>query len=334
MGAQHGEALRNEIRYLAEERIDLICSGTPEVSQNDVAVAAEMIASETARQLPHVFEETSSTAKAAGIEYWKLVVAGGYSDVEDVAARSVAASGPCRSDCTLLPRRTRDHLLLAGTWDSHATAERSLVLVERRPENAPHTLALSTAGWPMQQGITSAGIGFAIANLVAKNVRPGVSYIAVLPALAAAVTLDEAVRCATAVTGCSARFYALCDAYGHFVGIETDGGNAWTSRVLDVHTNHFLYSGGIEVEGRDNSASEERRLKAVNVLRTVDPGDTESLFGILETNDGSNTCISRRGHGRDDRSCAGFVLDPANRSILLTVGPPGLSSPQEYLLTC
>lgn len=333
IGAQHGETLREEIRYLCEERIDLIRSSTPGIKREDVRVAAAMVAREIARQLPRVFEETTSTARAANIDYWELVVAGGYSDVEDVVTRSAAGLGPSRSDCTLLPCIVDDgHILLAGTWDSHATAERSLVLVERRVDAGPHTLALSTAGWPMQQGVTSAGIGFAIANLVARTPHTGVSYIAVLPALAAAVTLEEVVDRLTSVSSCSARFYALCDEHGRYAGVETDGRQFWTSGVPAVHTNHFLSAAGRGVEGRDTSASEARRQKAMEELDMSSIHDAASLFEVLEVNDGTDTSISRRGEGRADRSCAGFVLDPGGRSLLVTAGPPGLSEPREYRL--
>jgi Acyl-coenzyme A:6-aminopenicillanic acid acyl-transferase len=332
MGAAHGESLRSQIRELADEGLEIIRSSN-DITSAEVRRTAEEVEREIERQVPRVYAETVSTARAAGIDYWRLIVAGGYSDIEDRAAPNNDGSREARSNCTLIPWRVAGgQLLLAGTWDSHATAEPSLVLIERRPAEGPLSLALSTAGWPMQQGVTSEGLGFAIANLVAKRTRPGLSYIAALPAITARTDLEQATRYERSLVICSARFYAFADESGGYIGIETDGEARWTSDLPDVHTNHFVYGDATTAEGRDTTASERRLQRARLEVRAAMPVDATSLFRVLEINDGTEESISRRAQGRETRSCAGFVLDPVERSILATAGPPGLSTPQRYTL--
>jgi hypothetical protein len=331
MGRQHGEMLRDLIVDLAKERIEVIRDEIRTATNDDVELVSREIADEIKKQVPEIYAESTNVALAAGIDYWRLIVAGGYSDVEDrVAVRCGARSAV--SECTLLPARSESGAaLLAGTWDSHASAGEALVLVRREPSNGPATLALSTAGWPMQQGVTSNGLAFAIANLVGRRSQPGISYIAALPEITIASTAAAAADRAGRLILCSARFFAICDRHGDYVGIETDGREYWLSELPDVHTNHFVFPDTHYVEGRDSDASERRRQAAVRRLANSGKASA-ALFEVMAFFDGSDASISRRGELRETVSCAAFVLDPSRKCVSVVSGPPGLGEPVEYTL--
>jgi hypothetical protein len=336
MGLQHGESLRCLIHDLANERLDIICDSHPEITCSSVEKAVEEIVQETKQQVPELYEEIKGISCGSEIALWKLIIAGGYSDVEHrVAGNTRGSQARVVSECTLIPALDeRGNVLLAGTWDSHATAEAALVLVERRPTKGPCTLALTTAGWPMQQGLTSTKLGFAIANLIPVRSQPGTTYICALPRIAAQPSLDSAVKSAVSLRLCSGRFYAIFDGAGNYAGIETDGKQYWVSNELRAHTNHYVFEESKPIEGRPDyvEISEKRRLSAERRLRQTKTVTASNLFDVISFNDGTLDSISQVGIQREDRSCAGFVINPADSSISATVGPPNLSQPEKFYL--
>lgn len=313
MGEQHGEALRETIGALASERIELILDECKSVRLRHIRDACESALRYIEMETPEVFKEVSGIARASGLELWKLAVAGGYSDIEHRARFLSGETSPTGShECTLvLVRDSGGHAFLAGTWDSHATATSALVCISRRPCTGPATLALSTAGWPMQQGLTARGLGFAIANLVPRTSHSGHIFIAVLPHLASCSDSASASRELKRFHLCSGRYFAFADRFGGIAGIETDGRHYWTGREPSVHTNHYRFPVATRREGRLDyvPASESRRLSAekrVAQLAFINPA---SLMSALWYHDGTPASIVQTGGGRDTRTGAAFVVD-------------------------
>lgn len=338
MGRQHGEALAHSIREIADERISILRDRSPAMTDTIIREACEEPLAEIYRILPEVADEIRGIAEAADVAPWQLLVAGGYSDIDHLIADAKAGDN-CSpiAECTLVPAiDDTGTLLLAGTWDSHASAQNALVLVERHPSGGSATLALTTAGWPMQQGVTSAGLGFAIANLVPSTPNVGVPYVAALPRVAAKKSLESAVAMVRTIPLCSGRFFALCDASGAYAGIESDGRQFWVSRELTAHTNHFVFDDAVAYEGRPEirTASELRRQCAATRVACLDTIDRASLFGALAYNDGTAATVSRDGNGREERTCAAFVIEPARLSLSYTVGPPHLADYETRSLAC
>jgi hypothetical protein len=262
-------------------------------------------------------------------------VCGGFSDVYDRCMKTIGAATHS-GECTLWPAIAPDNSInLVGTWDTHASGQASLVVVRRQPDAGVETLALSTAGWPMQQGITSNGLAFAIANMGATTRLNGTSYICALPRIVCATSSRDAAEVASGILLCSARYYAFVDCYGVFVGTETDGRKYWRTEERVAHTNHFVFTEAKLFEGRPHlvADSERRRQAATNYLDSRSRNPRE-LLSLLAFNDGTSASISRYGEGREDRTCAAFVLDPVRRSIIFTVGPPALSKPIEIQFNC
>jgi hypothetical protein len=323
MGSQHGESLRELIRDLAYERLDIIVKANPGIRVETIQEIAEDVLTITREALPAMYVESLATARAADVHHWLLLVAGGFSDIHDLAAKAMGNESTV-SECTLWPAAGPSGTIrLVGTWDSHATAQQALVIVRRRLNSGLCTLALSTAGWPMQQGVTSNGLAFAIANLVASTTSSGTSYICALPEIVAAQNAADAANHAAAISLCSARYFSFADAAGEFAALESDGRKSWISNHKTAHTNHFVFDGSSTAEGRPQIAvsSEHRRHSGTafvdGVVRSVD-----TLFEELAFNDGTDFSIAQLGEGRNDRTCAAFILEPANQRLLFTIGPP------------
>jgi hypothetical protein len=324
MGEQHGEALQSAIATLASERLDLIKSVSASVDVDSIEAVAVEVLEQTRRLLPDIYEESKATSRAAKVPHWLLLVAGGFSDIIDKVSKRAGVINSL-SECTLWPSYGENGLIrLVGTWDTHASAQEALVLIRRRPRHGVETLALSTAGWPMQQGISSDGLAFAIANLVAKTSSEGTSYICALPELVRAATAADAFSKISSLSLCSGRYFVFCDSAGGFEAVETDGSRYWHTHEHLAHTNHYVLEHAKEIEGRPLiiESSERRRRIATTYLKKPNLC-TDALFEAIGYNDESHHSIAQYGKGRADRTCAAFVLEPAERRMWFTMGPPG-----------
>ena len=315
MGEQHGEILRTSIRALAELRMEYLMRTVESTDAQAIEEIAVAMGQQIEKQLPEVFEETAATARAAGIPYWKLVVAGAVSDVSDVAGRGNVRGAAVLSECTILVARTEAQgVVIAGTWDSHATATEHLAICERRPNGLPATTALTTAGWPMQQAVNSAGIGLVVANVVGANVANGVPFIAVLPEIARAQTLAEAGPTVARVPHASGRFYVIGDASAArgfevvpTVGIFED------DHVPMVHTNHYLFEDARPHEGRPQ-ALESSELRLAIAGRLADESREVTAVELVKALAHSGVC--QDGDGDGDRTGAIFAIVPKDGSII------------------
>lgn len=202
-----------------------------------------------------------------------------------------------------------------------------LVVIERQQKDGLNTIGLSTAGWPLQQGFNSSGVGFAIANLASTRTQPGCSYIAALPHIIgtskAAVTAS---RAAEKMPLCSARYYLFVDRDGYERGVETTGVKAYSAVNPPAHTNHFIFSDMLKEEGRPKlrMASEARRQNAEDFCL----GDATSLndiFNTLARSFNFDEGIEQRGEHDEDRTCASFIIAPEQQRMWFTSGPPSQS---------
>ena len=313
MGEAHGEQLRAAINELAEVRIEYLCS-RPGVSLDEVERTARALLDAIAIELPDVAQEATSTARAAGLAPWTLVCAGAVSDVADLLdQRGRGASRPV-SECTLTSWNGVGGPVLVGTWDTHLGAARSAVLCRRRPTDGLETLALTTPGWPMQQGVTQAGIGFAIANLVATTVADGVPYIAALPSILSRSSLTSCVDLAAAIPHASARFYLLAGAAG-VRGVEVVPRRPISvdESVAQAHTNHMLSNDLRAFEGRSliGSTTESRLSQATTWMERSSAIEPRDL--LLEI--GASLIVQKGSDAASDATGLAFAIDPVARSI-------------------
>lgn len=334
LGLQHGEAFRVKIHDLANERLNILHELVEKTSTEQIKTVTGEILMQIEIQVPEVLKEIRAIGVGADIELWKLIIAGGYSDVLHRLSDSkeIYSISQKPNECTIVPIKQNKNLLIAGTWDSHASAESSLVLIKRIPNKGPITLALTTAGWPMQQGITSTGIGFAIANLIGLKSHLGITYIAALPALVSSKSILSISQKIVRQRLCSGRFYSFCDARGNYLGIETDGKQYWSESSLRPHTNHYIFKKALTREGRQeySLASEKRRMSAVKKISELSDTRPQSIIKALAFNDGTEDSIMKLGKGREDRSCALFVLDPKSGSLTVAVDKNTIQTPLIY----
>jgi hypothetical protein len=315
MGAAHGETCRDEIVALYEVRRDIIGSECPRLTTGRLRTVCTGLWECVAGQHNELTSEVAATATAATLDPWQMIVAGAYTDVLDVC-REKASRG--RDECTV--GVSADRKFIAGTWDSHSSAVEALVLLTRRPDVGPATLALTTAGWPAQQGVNDAGIAFAITNLTPQTARPaGLPYIAANALLASATSVEWFVSLAEREHFCSGHSYLLTDGRGNAAIIETSdhGVDAWSVDRNEAHANHYRTLSTI-----DNNSSYEyltgsvaREEELANVMEQVDGPET---FGsaLLESRH-----INRTDADGGAVTCAFFFLDAQRAEMWYRRGP-------------
>lgn len=328
MGSAHGELLADEICQLADVRLSFL-TATTGASVEQVRSAAQRLVACIARTLPDVDAEARASAAAANVEYWKLVCAGAVSDIADLLVRASSVPRPTvLSECTLTSHPVGNGIGIVGTWDTHAEAASSAVICRRSPSNGPATLALTTPGWPMQQGVTERGLAFAIANLVSTRTRDGVPYIAALPDIMSAVDIDTLLVRATSIPHASARYYIFADGMRvRGVEIAPGVGSRIDANRIQTHTNHFTAQDLVPHDGRDAQASTSAsRLRALEAWIQPDPPSDPRI--ILESAAAAPFIQRSQDPGGD---CTGliFALDSAARTIhyIAAGGPSGSGSP-------
>ena len=328
-GWVHGEVLREQIHALFEVRMGLVRDLT-QAPLNDVQDECEDILRQIKYLLPEVAEEVAATAQAANIDTWKLVLSGGFSDVLDRCSTSDGTNTQA-NECSLIVTTDEEgQPLLVGTWDTHGSAQDSLVSVERQIAGCPAVVSLSTAGWPMQQGVTEHGLAFAIANMGASSNYQGVSYISALPRIVTSRTAEEARLSASVLSHCSARYYLFADHSGQALGLEHEGHKTFDVSGFNAHTNHFVSNEGVKHEGRSYLVEESRGRK--DLMQALFDGGKKSLpevFSLLSTTNRDGNSIMKLGEGSLDRTCAAFAISPTKRTLWFTPGPPKVNKVQE-----
>ena len=238
MGETHGEACRDAINDLIDDRLELLLGDSGALTVAELREICCNLLQCVCSSSDNLRDELYGTARGANLEAWRLIVAGAYTDVLDVIRQPSSIQA---SECTVAMDSTKG--CIAGTWDSHASAVNALVVVDRRPTNGPRTLALSTAGWPAQYGVNDSGLGFAITNLTPRTAsRHGLVYIAAVARAAESPSTRSFEEFAMRTKFASGHAYLILDQSGDAVVCETSctGVDMRSVHGLHVQANHYI----------------------------------------------------------------------------------------------
>jgi len=322
MGRLHGQHFTRKIRNLYDHRIAILLDADKALSREDVRDIA-LILWETVCKFDHnIATEVEATAQASGLHPWQMVVAGGYTDLLDLLSPS---AGGKHHECTTAIDPSEGFLY--GTWDSHPSAMDALVLLQRDPLEGPSTLALTTAGWPCQQGINSCGVGFAITNLTPKETnQSGLIYIAANAALGSTESVARISHRLEGETFCSGHSYILVDASGGSAIVETTAVDVKVKPInqLTTKANHYR-SGSDAIDDNNNYAFlEGSKVREAELLANV--------AGVANPHDFVNSLLRSSSVNRRDPTasvvtCAHYFISVLQRSVWYAKGPALTRSP-------
>lgn len=317
IGAAHGEACREKIHYLFELRRDIVLREIPGLQSSALNSVCQDLWDYLAHRHSSLAAEASATARSAKVKPWQLVLAGAYTDVMDIC-RTGTRCKPAVDECTVAI--DADRHVIAGTWDSHPGAVEGLLLLARLPDGGPATLALTTAGWPAQQGVNDRGLAFAITNLTPRTAsRSGLVYIAANALLAEADGVDSFLQFASRERFCSGHSYLAVGRRGPGMVIDTASKGIDQTSVsgLVVKANHYRDDSPLDrntaypyLSGSRVRAGELQKL-------LVDIGEPQDFGALLATSE----IVNRADPNAPGVTSAHFYLDPDKGEVWYRPGP-------------
>jgi isopenicillin-N N-acyltransferase like protein len=341
MGRQFGEGLREQTRRFAEIRLARCIDAARELG---LAVDAGFVLDICRRSVQahqrydeSVWAELHGIAEGAGLSDEMILICNGLTDLKDAvqaAAGATWAGPPADSGgCTAwlaAPEATAANRALAGqTWDMHADARDFIVVVKRKPDSGPATIAMTTAGCLSLVGINSAGVAVGNNNLRPIDARPGVMYLAMIHKALSQSSLAGAVNAITGADRCSGHNYYLAGPNGEIVDIEA---TAAESEVIQpagatyAHTNHYLTDRLRRFERPDavTASSTWRLTRMLHVLAEQAGQITPAgMMQAMSDSAGEGACrICRIDPADLGPTCGAAVLIPQERRMWVVQGEP------------
>lgn len=325
MGYTHGQVFANLISSIYTDRLDILLSLNRNISISDIRETANLLWEHVCDFDLHVASEIAAAANGSGLQPWQMIVAGGYTDLMDLLVRDFQQD--CH-ECTIAINP--EYGYLAGTWDSHLSASSALVLLERHPKDSPSTLALTTAGWPCQQGVNSSGLAFAITNLTPRQADTnGLIYIAANAALGSSYSIEDIVTRFENTKFCSGHSYIVLDANGKAVIIETTAKDVRIEHIhrLSTKANHYKDGEG-SIDDNCNyfylECSVKRELELLNNISNV--SNAAGFQSCLE----KSLYVNRMDISQPTITCASYFINPKTKTLWFSKGPLYKSSLMSY----
>lgn len=333
MGRQYGEELRESARAMVQTRLDLATAEAEKALPGSGMQWCLQLAEECVKPLQDfslpVYEELLGLSEASGLSMAQLVIGNGWTDFRDLIRRGTTeAAHECTSLVVGKQLGAEGRLYLAQTWDMSASAGPYMVLVRRKPQDAPATLSLTTAGCLSLIGMNETGIAIGNTNLEPNDARPGVHYLALIHEALRQTELPAAVERIIGAQRLSGHYYYLGGPEGSFCGLETSGERHRQVGLQDglyVHTNHYRDGELAEQVGEmtpgANSAGRQDCMETLASGLTAGTTATD-ISQLLRNHDGEHVICRHAKSPSDAATLAAVVMCPERREMLVAVGNP------------
>lgn len=304
MGESFGEQCREEIQRLTAIRLEAAQkfsadrSGKHWSEQAILAFAASCLPISEAWD-PETHQEFLGIARGANLAPETLFMMQGLTDIRDYMAFDLDAEGEGCSSFLISRERAAGGKILAGqTWDLETSNMDYVVLVKRRPDNAPETVSLTLTGCLSLIGINSAGLAIGTTNLVMQDNRPGIHYLHLIHRLLRCRNVEEATPITQQAPRMAAHYYYLADANGNGVGIECSAKSEQRLHPQQghlVHCNHALDPDlhALEAENAGDSTSFRQERLTSLIDQHPAPVGVEDLKTFLADHDGGDLSLCR-----------------------------------------
>ena len=276
MGECFGEQFREGIQNFAQSRMDHLVAFVqrhdPErnLSRDGVLELARSTIEAHQQFEPAIWEEFQGIARAADLTVEELLIENGYTDFRDFVLfgndkfKGTVPDHLGECSAFLAPaERIGAHPIVGQTWDMNADAAEFCMIVHRRPDDAPETLGLTSAGCLCLIGMNSEGVSVANTNLVPTDPQVGVNYLFTITRALQASSAEEAAGLVESAPRLSGHNYYMADDQTA-IDVETTAAKSHRTVVEDdvfVHTNHYLSDSlkPLEFSGQDPRNSTWRR---------------------------------------------------------------------------
>lgn len=310
MGEAFGEHFRQKIRDLSVSRqehlrefLDKFDPGR-NLTRDAVLEHAGTVLEAHEAYDAGIWREFDGIARGAGLTPEELLVANGLTDLQDfvlVQNPKIKPTHPqhVETGCSAFVAgraNTPGKPIVGQTWDMNYDAVHYVVLVRRKPDNAPETLCITTTGCLCLVGMNSEGVSVGNTNLVATDATPGVNYLFTITRALRSRSAREASQVIQESPRLSGHFFYTADAR-EAVALETTAGKHVCRDIetgLHTHTNHYLEESlkPFEFQGKkkDNSVWRQARL-ADSFARLDGPVTLEAGWDHLSDTHREEDCI-------------------------------------------
>jgi isopenicillin-N N-acyltransferase-like protein len=315
MGQEHGETFREQIKEIAEIRMERMCN----VSQFKKPKSVLSLASEHLPILERfdkdLYAEILGIAEGSNISVENIIVLNNYTDMRDIKN----PNGPDIGGCSIIYSPSEHGPFLGLTWDIHQSALPYTILLKVKG-----ALLLSITGCLGMAGINHQGVSLAINNLNSIDAKVGVIWPALVRKVLAKKNADEAKSEIMNASLGSGRHFAVAD-MDHFFGIETSAEKKKIvtddNKKLYFHTNHCLDSEMRKTHTIPEISTTMWRYQVLDEkVRNFDLNTTEQVFMALKEVElafGKNS-------PHHVATCASLVMDIKNRQMLASRGGPNI----------
>lgn len=252
MGCSFGEAFRDKIHNFYQTRMQRVKNfeekyGFVKVTDNEILNAASNCLKVHEQFDNDIWQEFLGIAEGANLKPNQLFTLMNYTDLRDYIYSLYGVKDNKTPDegCTafLVPNTMskNNKVVFGQTWDMSAEAINYIVVVKRKPKNAPETLYLTTYGCLALIGINSEGIAVGTTNLMATDSTVGIGYLFTLSRALKNSSIKKAaeeIKNNTRLSGHS--FFLAQNNSG--IKLETTS-LKYNEKILNeiplVHTNHY-----------------------------------------------------------------------------------------------
>lgn len=299
IGQEHGEALRDSVRAMAEIRLELMLIEPQFQSKQQVLELAHKHLPILENYDTDLYEELLGIAAGSGLSPEEIVILNHYTDMRDLGA------------CTMVFVPSPTGYLLGQTWDIHASAAPHVLVLHFSSEQS--FPVFTAAGCLGLTGFNPHGVGICINNLSSLDAKIGLIWPALIRRVLRAKTAQEGRDLILNAPLGSGHNYAVADTH-HFFGIETSGTQkkivqqgTWKAQF---HTNHCLDSEIAKLSViRKGSTTLDRYDTIEKDLQKHAPENLEELLELL-----SRVSIPpKTGEPHAPATCGTFVMNLTTR---------------------
>ncbi len=324
LGRQHGAAVPDLIRQVAETRWRLITGGTGEELGAFARRSLQFLPS-VERHFPHYVEEIRGIADGAGLPFEMAFFI-------QVATEMIFVPGGCSAAAVAGPAG----VVIGQNWDQHEMVLGKQIILHLFPEQGPEILMFTHAGVIGYIGMNGHGLAHVANQLASPKWQPGVPQYFLKRRFLELHTIDECLALLRATPISSAANYVMADGTGRVVDIEMapEGLRVLEGGPRQVHANHFTHPDLVPLERYlqelpDSPVRHERLLAGGPVRASV-----EEFQAAFRDHHHFPTSICRHASGGSDlRTAASIIMDVGARRMYVAPGNPCQTPYQVFEMT-
>lgn len=345
LGRQHGTAVPDLIRQVAEGRWRVLTSETGE-DFADATRRSLRFLPPVEEAFPRYVEEIRGLAHGAGVPFevafFINVATELHFDPQRPAASALVRptsprdeSGAPAGGCSAAGRAGPEGVVIGQNWDQPDGVRGRQIVLHLYPDDGPETLMFTHAGVIGYLGMNARGVAHVSNQLLSPGWRPGLPHYFLKRRLLEVASVDECLAIIERTPVSSAGNYVLADRTGRIVDVELapEGYRVLDGAPCHVHANHFTHPDLRPLERYlqilPDSAPRQARLEAIAPPRA----SVDSFQRLFRDHHGHPQSICRHLHGEGTLgTAASVVMDVSAGYMYVASGPPCETSYEKFTL--